>query len=815
MKTHTFKYIKVLIFTLLILIFLIKNIAYFENEMNIQYSQEIDNCNTSLYKITESFDYINPEVRLKNKELSVSNDFSNILCLGKVSKFYYDTDLNILEVETFSSTNLKNVSKKALISILFLISFKRLRSLICMENIYYFILIVLISNIVGFLDYLSLSGEIFLIFLLLRLINSNVKNIDVSKIKRISFREDINTLRAVAVVSVLFYHAGLGFFSGGWLGVDIFFVISGYLISNIIISQLNSHDFKFKDFYIKRIKRIIPALFFVFVATIPFSFYFLSPKLMIVYVKSLFSSLFFYSNYFFSDLDFYTAGGSELLPLLHTWSLAIEEQFYIIFPIMIFIIYKYFFNHLYLIMSLFFSFSLLANFNLEYGFQNTSNLFYMPQFRFWQLLFGAILMMNTFNSKTTRLNFSPIFAYLLLFVPIFYFTDAQITSLVPKLLTLFGVGFIILYENKRNFLSRIYESKFISTIGLSSYSIYLLHQPVFAYYRSYKNNTFEELNNIDKSIAVSFIIILSYLIWRYIETPFLKSHSNSVLMKYILISIVLISSFSFFALRSNGELNRYEDIPEAVTNLYTEESLLILKNNEKKCEGFENYCKFLSGTDKNIVILGDSQSELLSAYLYEEYKNTHNIIPLIGDRFFRCVFYEIELVNDCLGGEKENFETFIKTNRKSTYIFFASHERFDDGWLKGKENFTFYFKEITKYESDLIIINSVPYVFKNQNIKELYLDRKYKYGDLIGYPYLEWSKKNNYLLQFFQNREKAFIIDPTDLYCQNIIKNYCVNAYNDKIFYYDKIHLSKDGVEVLSKYIFEQIEKNKHLLKNF
>lgn len=815
MKSQIFKFIKVSIFTLLVFTFLIKNIAYFVDGMNIQYSQDIDNCNTSLYEITASFDYLNPEIKLKNKEISISDDLRNILCLGKVSKFYYDTDLNILEVETFSSTNLKNFSKKALIFILFLISFKRLKSLISMENIYYFILIVLISNIVGFLDYLSLSSEIFLIFLILRLINSNVKNIDVSKIKRISFREDINTLRAVAVVSVLFYHADLGFFSGGWLGVDIFFVISGYLISNIIIAQLNSHGFKFKVFYIKRIKRIIPALLFVLIFTIPLSFYFLSPKLMIIYVKSLISSLFFYSNYFFSDLDFYTTGGIELLPLLHTWSLAIEEQFYIIFPIMLFIFYKYFFNYLYLLISVFFSFSLLANFNLEYSFQTTSNLFYMPQFRFWQLLFGAILMMNTFNTKTTRLNFSPIFAYLLLFVPIFYFEDAQITSLVPKLLTLFGIGFIILNENKKNFISRIYESKFISTIGLSSYSIYLLHQPVFAYYRIYKNNIFEEFNNIDKSIAVTFVIILSYFIWRFIETPFLKTHSNSVLMKYILISIVSISSFSFFALRSNGELNRYEDIPEAVTNLYNEESLLILKNGEKKCLGFKNYCKFLSGTNKNIVVIGDSQSELLSSFLYEEYKNTHNFIPLTGDRFFRCVFYEIDLVNDCLGSEKENFETFIKTNRKSTYIFFASHERFDDEWLKGKENFTFYFKEINKYESDLIIINSVPYVFKNQNIKDLYLDRKYKYGDLIGYPYLDWSKKNNYLLQFFQNKEKAFIIDPTDLFCQNIIKNYCVNAYNDKIFYYDNIHLSKDGVELLSNYIFEQIEKNKHLLNNY
>jgi hypothetical protein len=95
MKTHTFKYTKVLIFTLLIMTFFIKNIAYFEDEMNIQYSQDINNCNTSLTEVTESFDYIKPIIKLKDKELSVSKDYRNILCLGKVSKYNYDADLNI------------------------------------------------------------------------------------------------------------------------------------------------------------------------------------------------------------------------------------------------------------------------------------------------------------------------------------------------------------------------------------------------------------------------------------------------------------------------------------------------------------------------------------------------------------------------------------------------------------------------------------------------------------------------------------------------------------------------------------------------
>jgi len=170
-----------------------------------------------------------------------------------------------------------------------------------------------------------------------------VQFLDISEIDRISFRKDINGLRAISVLAVVFYHIGIGPFDGGWLGVDIFFVISGYLISNIIISELNAGTFSFKMFYLRRARRILPALFSTLLLTLPLAYFFLTPKAIESYINSLIASVFFYANYHFMNLDFYVAESTKLMPLLHTWSLAIEEQFYLIFPLFVYFIYKFFF----------------------------------------------------------------------------------------------------------------------------------------------------------------------------------------------------------------------------------------------------------------------------------------------------------------------------------------------------------------------------------------------------------------------------------------------------------------------------------------
>ena len=179
-------------------------------------------------------------------------------------------------------------------------------------------------------------------------------------IKRIEFRDDINGLRAVAVLAVIFYHAELDIFKGGWLGVDVF-VISGFLISNIIISELNNNSFTFKRFYIRRIRRILPALFFTLLL-IPFAFLLLMPRSFIEY-NNLIASVFFYANYFFQNLDFYNSDPVKFMPLLHTWSLAVEEQFYIIFPVVVYFLHKFFKNYFGQLIFLIFLFLFIFKFN--------------------------------------------------------------------------------------------------------------------------------------------------------------------------------------------------------------------------------------------------------------------------------------------------------------------------------------------------------------------------------------------------------------------------------------------------------------------
>ena len=190
---------------------------------------------------------------------------------------------------------------------------------------------------------------------------------------KINYRPEIDGLRALAAISVIIYHAKINLFgysllSGGFIGVDIFFVISGYLITSIIYKEiLITNSFSFKNFYQRRIRRIIPPLFFVMIATFPLGYFFLLPTDFIDFSKSIIFSISFVSNYFFylSESQ-YGANSSLLLPFLHTWSLSVEEQFYIIFPIVLFIFINFQNNiHIFFISILIISFLLAIKFSYD------------------------------------------------------------------------------------------------------------------------------------------------------------------------------------------------------------------------------------------------------------------------------------------------------------------------------------------------------------------------------------------------------------------------------------------------------------------
>ena len=248
---------------------------------------------------------------------------------------------------------------------------------------------------------------------------------------KLSYRPEIDGLRAIAVGAVIFYHCHItifGFmpFKGGFIGVDIFFVISGYLITSIILKELITiGSFSFKYFYERRIRRILPVLLTVILISLPIAWIYLIPSIFVDFSQSIIYSLGFISNYFFyhSGQEYFAIDGM-FRPFLHTWSLSVEEQYYILFPIVLVIIFKYF--RKYLIHTLFIGF-IISLFLAEWTSRNyPSTSFYFLHTRMWELLAGSILayfeITRGHRSKLQKLNFiMPIVGLLLIIHSIIFF----------------------------------------------------------------------------------------------------------------------------------------------------------------------------------------------------------------------------------------------------------------------------------------------------------------------------------------------------------------------------------------------------------
>lgn len=209
------------------------------------------------------------------------------------------------------------------------------------------------------------------------------------------YRPEVDGLRALAVLPVMFFHAGFEMFSGGFIGVDVFFVISGYLITTIIMSEMTKDKFSLLNFYVRRIRRIFPALIFVMLAVIPVSWALLLPRDMKDFSQSLVSTTFFLSNVlFWLEADYFDTA-SELKPLLHTWSLAVEEQYYIFFPGFMILVWKYYKKYLITLLLLIALLSLAASH--WYALTDPTYAFYMIHTRLWELLIGAIVAVILFE----------------------------------------------------------------------------------------------------------------------------------------------------------------------------------------------------------------------------------------------------------------------------------------------------------------------------------------------------------------------------------------------------------------------------------
>lgn len=336
-----------------------------------------------------------------------------------------------------------------------------------------------------------------------------------------AYRPEIDGLRTIAVLSVIFYHAGFQFFSGGYVGVDIFFVISGYLITKIIAREMMEGRFSFAAFYERRIRRILPALFFVSAVTSLAAWTWLSPEQLKDYGQSLFATMAFAANLFFYLQSGYFSPEVHTLPLIHMWSLAVEEQFYLIFPILLLVLFRFGRPTINCIVT----FLLLTSLFCSLWFQSTlptANFFLTP-LRAWELLTGSLLALNGrpaiefFRHRRQLSNLIEMLGLALILIPIATYDDTITFPGVAAIPPVLGTAILIASDTPGSFVRLILVFKPMVAIGLISYSAYLWHQPLFAFVQI-ANETAPTL--LTKILLIILTLLLAWISWRFVEQPF-------------------------------------------------------------------------------------------------------------------------------------------------------------------------------------------------------------------------------------------------------------------------------------------------------
>ena len=450
-----------------------------------------------------------------------------------------------------------------------------------------------------------------------------------------SYRSEIDGLRAVAVIPVMIFHAGFNFLDGGFLGVDIFFVISGYLITTMILVQKSKNQFSYTSFYERRIRRIIPALLLVMVCCIPFAYFMMQPDDLENFGQSLISTALMSNNILLYITSGYWDLTSSFKPLLHTWSLGVEEQYYLIFPLLVSgLLYI---KRVNLLSSLSFLTLLSFIFFMQIQHTNPEAAFYLLPSRFWQIGLGACAAIYLINHRSSDffLRNKEIILYLsfcLILFPMFLLNLFIGVTGLPNLLVCCGTVLVIIFADQSSFLGRFLSNRLIVFIGLISYSLYLWHQPIYAFLRI---NSLDEPNTFYLILCFFISFPIAFFSWK-LEKFFRKEASFKVLITSLGmgVSIVLLAGISFTA--SLGFHNNYEELKSTYSK--SREHKFSNPDRDFLISAASNLDDtFTDPNLKNLLILGDSfASDLINMIKVNNYLQDYEIVK----PQYNCVNYD-------------------------------------------------------------------------------------------------------------------------------------------------------------------------------
>ena len=620
------------------------------------------------------------------------------------------------------------------------------------------------------------------------------------------YRPEVDGLRAVAVIAVVFFHAGIKFFSGGYIGVDIFFVISGYLITSLILEDLKEKKFKLVEFYERRARRILPALFLVMFICIPFSWSWMPLDTFKEFSQSLLAVSLFGSNIlFWRQKSHYFNPAVDEKPLLHTWSLAIEEQYYLIFPIFLLLTWGFGRNKIFWIIVIFAVISLMLS---EWGwrFYGRANFFLTPT-RAWELLVGSIVafVINKHglqkNNVLSILGLSAIGYSLLIFdqftpFPSFY-------ALMPVL----GTAIILVFTTKETFVGKLLSSKLFVGIGLISYSVYLWHQPLLAFAHIKLGEKPSE--HVIYALVMASIIF-GYLSWKLIEKPF----RNKELFNRNIIFIASSLGITLFSL-----IGIYG-------HFYAEAKMLkVLENIEPYSRGGAGYEWVDLVGDPEFLLIGDSHAKQYISAL----RNMNKKVSLISES--ACISlpnlineykYQQQTRNNCLKLQKK-YMNYIDENSSIRTIILAHSgdkeisdlknnkavgraENSDVSRLLYLNGLKEKLNKLTQKEKEIIIIGSVPNELnvsdkmKKGYIKCLYSSLENNCQKSFAYS----DRSNQWINKFLSDISDSFsnitFVDPSQWLCDN---EKCWIVKQKRLAYVDHSHLSNFAANKIIKGINE------------
>lgn len=423
------------------------------------------------------------------------------------------------------------------------------------------------------------------------------------------YRPDIDGLRALAIIPVVLHHTGIKLFSGGFVGVDVFFVISGYLITLIIAEEIRQDRFTIIDFYERRIRRIFPALFAVISFCLVVAAIFMLPENFKNFGKSVIAATLFIANIFFLKETDYFSAAAETKPLLHTWSLSVEEQFYLIFPVILLLIYRYFQGRwrMFLLPAAVISL-ILSVWGVNYF---PSATFYLIPTRAWELLFGSFLALELFpQPRSQRLrDVASIIGLMLIVWAIFWFSERTPFPGGYALFPCIGAVLIIYSgQNGTSVAGRLLSCRSIVFVGLISYSLYLWHWPIIVFAKQ----VFYAKHSVFITVGIVVLsFIMAILSWKYVERPFRKRGTLRQRKRIFIAAIIgmMMSVMAGYAIRAaEGWPARFGDnlvsfnFDLAKYNLNT----CFLDENQNYSEWQEKSCFVQSHNTSNTLLWGDS-----------------------------------------------------------------------------------------------------------------------------------------------------------------------------------------------------------------